>query len=66
MAIHVPGFLNWGDVSLTAALRSKTIRFINPVTMSGKKISESRLKEYKTVFEELKRVCKQPGKTFFN
>jgi len=66
MAIHVPGFLNWGDVSLVAAISGKKIRFINPVTISGQKISESRLKEYQTEFERLRRVSKQPGKTFFN
>ena len=35
MAIHLPGFLKWGDVSLAAALSGKNIVFINPVSMSG-------------------------------
>ncbi|MEP7107941.1 MAG: acetylxylan esterase [Ferruginibacter sp.] len=66
MAIHLPGFLNWGDVSLAAALTGRNIRFINPVTMSGQKITESSLKEYRVEFEKLRRVCGQPGKTSFN
>src|SRR5690606_33304380 len=31
MAIHLPGFLNWGDVSLTAALSGKNVTIINPL-----------------------------------
>ena len=34
-AIFLPGFLNWGDVSLVAALSGKNIKFINPLTISG-------------------------------
>jgi hypothetical protein len=43
MAIHLPGFLNWGDVSLAAGLSGKRIRIVNPVTMSGQKISGNSL-----------------------
>ncbi len=64
--IFLPGFLNWGDVSLAAALCGKNISFINPVTISGKKIGESRLKEYQTEFERVRNICRQPGKTVFN
>jgi hypothetical protein len=66
MGIHLPGFLNWGDVSLAAALSGKNITFINPVTMSGQKVSVTRLKEYKTEFEKLRSSYKQPGNTVFN
>ncbi len=66
MAIHLPGFLNWGDVSLAAALSGKKVSFINPVTMSGEPIKSDRLKEYKTEFDNLRVVCKQPGTTVFN
>jgi len=64
-AIHLPGFLNWGDVSLTAALSGKNITFINPVTMSGQKINEDKLKEYKTEFEQVRKACGEGGKTVF-
>ena len=64
--IHLPGFLNWGDVSLAAALSGKNITFINPVTMSGQKISGDRLKAYKAEFEQMRIITRQGGKTFFN
>lgn len=66
MGIHLPDFLNWGDVSLAAALSGKNITFINPVTMSGQKISGTRLGEFQTEFETVRNVCMQPGRTFFN
>jgi len=66
MGIHLSGFLNWGDVSLAAALSGKNITFINPVTMSGQKISENRLKEYQTEFNNIRRICGKPGKTLFS
>ena len=64
--IHLPGFLNWGDVSLAAALTGKNITFINPVTMSGQKISGDRLEGYKAEFEQMRIIAKQGGKTLFN
>ena len=63
--IHLPGFLTWGDVSLAAALSGKNITFINPVTMSGQKISASQLDEYQAEFDKIRKACKQPGKTMF-
>lgn len=64
-AIFLSGFLNWGDVSLAAALSGKNIQFINPLTTSGKNISGSKLNEYKFEFERLRNICKEPGKTTF-
>ncbi len=66
MAIHLPGFLNWGDVSLAAALSATNIRMINPVTMSGEKISAEDLKEYQLEFQKMRTNSKQQGKTIFN
>ncbi len=66
MAIHLPGFLNWGDVSLAAAISGKQIRIINPVTMSGQKISGDSLNEYKAEFAKLRSSLKKPGETVFN
>jgi len=66
MGIHLPGFLNWGDVSLAAALSGKNIRMINPVTMSGEKISGNSLQGYQTEFAKLRTISKQPGETIFN
>lgn len=66
MGIHLPGFLNWGDVSLAAALSGKNIRIINPVTMSGVKIIGNSLKEYQEEFAKLRTLSGQKGETIFN
>ncbi|MGB4399384.1 MAG: acetylxylan esterase [Daejeonella sp.] len=66
MGIHLPGFLNWGDVSLAAALSGKNIRIINPVTMSGVKVSGDSLKEYQREFAKLRSLTGQKGETIFN
>lgn len=63
--IHLPGFLNWGDISLASALIGSNVTFINPVTMSGSKISGQKLQAYKTEFDQMKRITKQAGKTSF-
>lgn len=65
MAVHLPGFLNWGDVSLAAALSGKNITFINPLTMSGQKIDTSNLQTYITEYTEMRNRCQQSGKTVF-
>jgi Acetyl xylan esterase (AXE1) len=66
MAVHLPGFLNWGDVSLVAALSGKNIAFINPVSMSGSKLSSDELKEYQSEYDNVRQICKQKGKTLLN
>ncbi|MEX2591765.1 MAG: acetylxylan esterase [Anditalea sp.] len=65
MGIHLPGFLNWGDISLATALAGKEITFIHPVTMSGNSINESALQEYQAEFEKIRRLCNQTGKISF-
>ncbi len=64
--IFLRGFLNWGDVSLAAALTGKNVLFINPLTTSGESPDRTQLKEYQTEFEKIRNICKQPGKTTFN
>lgn len=66
MGIHLPGFLVWGDVSLAAALSGKNIEIINPVSMSGVKISGNQLEEYQTEYARIRTLAKQQGKTIFN
>ncbi|MFA7494099.1 MAG: hypothetical protein WCZ43_11380, partial [Proteiniphilum sp.] len=39
MAIHIPDFLLWGDMSLAVAMAGKDITFIDPVTISGRELS---------------------------
>jgi N-acetyl-beta-hexosaminidase len=65
MGIHLPGFLKWGDVSLAAAISRTNINFINPVTMSGSKVTDYKMQEFNTEFEKLKEKCGQPGHSFF-
>jgi len=66
MAIHIPGFLNWGDVSLAAALSGKRITILNPVTMSGQKLSGNSLNAYKAEFAKMRTSLKKQGETVFN
>jgi hypothetical protein len=66
MAVHSPGFLPWRNVLLVAALSGKDIIFIDPVTMSGQKVTGSRLKQYKAEFGKVRKIAQRPGQTIFN
>jgi hypothetical protein len=63
MGIHLPDFLNWGDISLAVAMTGKNVTFINPVTMSGNKLKTTILKEYQSEFDKIRHICKKKGKT---
>jgi N-acetyl-beta-hexosaminidase len=65
LAIHLPGFLEWGDISLAAALSGANINFLDPVTNSGKKVNGTGLKEFQCEFEKLRKICGQSGNTIF-
>lgn len=65
LAIHLPGILNWGDVSLAAALSSIDIQFINPVSMSGNAIRDEKLQATEAEFEFMKQKYREPGKIRF-
>jgi len=65
MAVHLPGFLKWGDVSLAAALSGVDVQFIDPVTMSGSAMSESKLREFHREYDQLRKACGQSGQTNF-
>lgn len=65
MAIHLPGFLSWGDVSLAAALSGKKIKFIDPVTMSGQRISKEKQQTYDSEFKKIRALCRTGGETVF-
>lgn len=64
-AIHLPGFLKWGDISLAAALSCKNIQFINPVTMSGNPVNGDKLASVEAEFEKMRTLCHQPGMVVF-
>lgn len=65
MAVHVPGILQWGDISQAAALGGKEIRFIAPVTMAGQPVTGSALDTYKAEFEKLRKRYHTTGHTVF-
>ncbi len=65
MGIHLPGFLQWGDVSLVAALSGKNVQFINPVSMSGNAINGEKLTAVEAEFEKMRTLSRQSGKTTF-
>ena len=62
-AIHVFGMLKWGDVSLAAALNNRDILFIEPRTMSGRRLSADQLKKYQTELDNIKKSSRQTGRT---
>ena len=66
MGIHLPGILNWGDISLVAALCGKNIQFIKPVSMSGNLINGDQLNAVESEFEKIRSLCHQSGITTFN
>lgn len=63
VGINVPGMLRWGDISLVAAMSRGTISFIDPVTMSGRKITGAELDKYRLEFENIRTVSKGEGNT---
>lgn len=65
MAVHVPGFLNWGDVSLAAALSGKPVTFIQAVTMSGSPVEGANLTAVKNEFDKIGSLCKTTARTTF-
>lgn len=56
MAVHIPGILQWGDISMAAGLSSSNITFIDPVSVSGRKITGKELEQYKKEFEQMKKA----------
>ncbi len=54
MAIHIPGILKWGDISLAAGLSGTNITFVKPVTMSGRELGINRLNQFQSEFEQVR------------
>jgi len=65
VGINISGFLRWGDISLTAALSGGTITFIDPVTMSGRKITGGELEKFRSEFKNIRKASKGQGNTLF-
>ncbi|MBV7530701.1 S9 family peptidase [Chitinophaga sp. sic0106] len=58
MAIHIPGILQWGDVSLLAALSSTNVRIAAPVSISGRPLTKA---EAINVEKEFHDIAKRTG-----
>ncbi len=65
MGIHLPGFLLWGDVSLAAALTGKNVTFVDPLTMSGNRMSEDKLRACKDEYARVRQMTGTEGITEF-
>jgi hypothetical protein len=66
MAVHVPGILIWGDISLAMALTGRNIQLVNPVTISGNPLTGSLFQEYQSEFVKMKKASGQRGKLSFD
>ena len=65
MAAHLPGFLNWGDLSLTASLSGADVIFVNPRTMAGVPLNAAQTNDFTKEYKSVRRRCRTSGKTFF-
>ncbi|MEO8961979.1 MAG: acetylxylan esterase [Ginsengibacter sp.] len=66
MAIHIPGILKWGDVSLMAGLNKRAeVIFENPVSITGEKIIGEQLSTFKDRFSLMGTACKSDKKIVF-
>src|SRR5690554_18624 len=66
MAVHSPGILKWGDLSLAAGIAGGEISFIDPVSMSGRKLSEKELAYYEDEYQSVSKKCNTHGTTKFS
>ena len=62
MAWHIPAFLEWGDLSLAAALSDNDITVVNPVSMSGRELNEEEIEKIQSEFNHFKSLVKSQTK----
>ena len=65
MGIHLPGILEWRDISLAAALTGTDLKFIDPRTISGAKPDEAMMKSYKDEYAKVRQMAGTKGRTIF-
>jgi hypothetical protein len=65
LAIHIPGFLKWGDVSLASALTNVPVKFIHPLTMSGNQLTNEKMAEIKAEYETMKKAARSSAAITF-
>lgn len=65
MAIHLPNVLQWGDISLMAALSSSKVYFYRPRSMSGRLLTQEHAKRLHSEIEFFTKKLDKPGKVEF-
>ncbi len=65
LGVYVPGMLQWGDISLAAALSPGPVYVKDPVTMSGRSLTADEILLYKKEFEGVRKKTSQPGNAYF-
>lgn len=65
MGVHLPGFIQWGDIMQAAALSGKGVDWINPLSISGRPVNEEQLIRYEDNYNVLKKTFKTNGKVGF-
>ena len=65
LGIHLPGLLEWGDISLAAALSEGKVNIVKPLSMSGLEIDPSSLQAFKDEFAHVKKRLNNGGEIFF-
>lgn len=65
MGVHLPGFINWGDVMQAAALSNKKIQWFDPISMGGRPLTEEQLASYKEEYDDLKKSLSVQGELVF-
>ena len=65
MAIHLPGILKWGDISLAAGLSEAEITFVEPVSISGRKLTGKEVETYKKEFSTINNLFGNQSQIIF-
>ena len=65
MAIHIPGILNWGDISMASALSDAAIVFVNARNTAGIRPDKKQLTALKAEFDKLSQHTKKKKAVHF-
>ncbi len=65
MAIHLPGILKWGDISLAAGISESEITFVGPVSISGRKLTVKEVEKYKKEFSSMNNLFGNQAQIIF-
>jgi hypothetical protein len=66
MAINLPGFLHWGDLSLAAALTGKNVIFIDGVSITGTVPDNSAKDSLRSEYSRVRQLYDARGITVIN